>query len=233
MAEFENRIFVKREGNEGEIPREMERNKQEDVIDIEENIMEGREEKEIRLEEEEIERDDIGLTTTSITKDIDSYIQRNDRDGNEYNSSDEEGERNEKEYGHEEEAEEPLSYELVDDGYAQENNHESDEEFGEFNQADGNGYQAMNGNGHVSCNEEDDNGYHEEAENQTPEYRVPSFPINKSSIPPLTAGTPKHSYDCISDFAEKIDSIKRAMQSLNITPRPTAGRNILCILFDI
>lgn len=154
----------------------------------------------ISLEED---RDDIPLcttttSTTTITKTIDSYLlPKNSQDDD---SSEDEEERNNKIVNLEEpeEFEEPgedhLNYELVDDGYANEiESQHSDEEYGEFHDANvshSEGYHAAINGDDEEKEGEGMNGNDQETNsiNQSSEYRIPSFPINKSSIPPLTAG---------------------------------------------
>jgi hypothetical protein len=182
--------------------------------------------------EEEEERDDIGLTSTNITKDISSYLQSSPHDDQEDSSDDEGVQQKEEEKcqqqleSEEEEDHRFAAYELVDDDYILQEQEEGneDEEFGEFKEASS----ATNG-GHANQVEDESylrNGSQESQSSS--DYRVPPFSVNRSSIPPLTAGMVVLQIYLSLSFTilsiEKIDSIKRAMQSLSITPRPAAGK---------
>jgi hypothetical protein len=133
---------------------------------------------------QEEEQDNIGLTSNGVARDLTHYVSQGREDSD--SSGDEHSER-EKEDEEEDGFDEgnQLPYELVDDDYEQqpetEQPEQSEEEFGEFKEAD----VVLNGSGNHQEAELEGEGKNED---QSPTGRVPSFPVNRSSIPPLTTG---------------------------------------------
>jgi hypothetical protein len=135
---------------------------------------------------QEEEQDNIGLTSNGVARDLTHYVSQGREDSD--SSGDEHSER-EKEDGEEDGFDEgnQLPYELVDDDYEQQPETEpqpeqsEEEEFGEFKEAD----VVLNGSGNHQEAELEGEGKNED---QSPTGRVPSFPVNRSSIPPLTTG---------------------------------------------
>jgi hypothetical protein len=141
---------------------------------------------------QENDEDNIGLTSNGVAREISHYVNHrsSDEDQDRHDSSGDEDsvEENELEREEEDEFEEEnqLAYELVDDDYEQQPQQSEEEEFGDFKEAE----VALNGNGNGHHLEEDP-GVESEGKNESslPEGRMPSFPVNRSSIPPLTTGT--------------------------------------------
>jgi hypothetical protein len=103
---------------------------------------------------QEEEQDNIGLTSNGVARDLTHYVSQGREDSD--SSGDEQ----------QPETEQPE---------------QSEEEFGEFKEAD----VVLNGSGNHQEAELEGEGKNED---QSPTGRVPSFPVNRSSIPPLTTG---------------------------------------------